>query len=1469
MNRIYQGRVGKVFDDQNQELDLNVLWQHHELFQDAVNYYILALASLGRAENSPLTQLRERISAVWERIEKQGGRRDGIGIGLTKRFGLQPGSVTLQQIIEIAHDGGLPDVAAAEQVGEQILDRATGATGIRTAGRRFWPQLCDPYFTRRGNLAGGEGERLKEYGNFRLSTRLHQLQTPQQWQEFAGECQLGWVVLTDPSGATHTDSNVRLCESVNHFLKVFDESLRAKAAGKNSPRIVKWLKEHGSAEADLKALRAAVQSAQDLPPIPRNNRGDKDKTEALLVFKFQPGEFTAALLKQLFPHDPDAEAPAANADAEADNTGFFSRARGTRQYVLRAFTSFPFFGCNSAGDLEEHGWKEFDIAAFKEALTVVNQFNQNVGNREDKLNNFAARLLLMAGEQAIADYGSDNEFDLRLRARLETVWHESNGRPRITSASGDEESNEDRPPSFTGDPRIARLREIVTKDLADEYRLTEGRETPYGLRRRTMKGWADIKRAWQGIVKAGTSFSMEKQPSLQAAFDKLRTEKPEQIGSHRLFEALIVSGESWRIWREPIDVEAEEITRNGWARDPLDAFRVYCETRESLEALSRRELNFTPADARHSRRLFSFTDACPSFGKPKGEFKHDLKKLAVTVPIAAKNSEGLFQRTTVELNYSAPRLVRDRIRSTDGHYIQQWVQPMVAALCPKPEALATQKELEAAAVELMPDWDKDGQLRLLLNFSLDLSPVALWERIYELRGQKEQFGTRFSPRDKKNVKPLNGGLWEAAIRTFWEGDTPKRRDVILWPSDSIKKQDWHPRPWWEQLSSFRVLSADLGTRHAASTALVEAAAGELAQPTTARFIGEAGGKNWFARFRGGKILRLPGEDAETYRHQTRLDVERGEPALDRKQDRAFREELHGSRGRFADDNETCQFRDILTGLGYEELIPDEYRTEAAVPKLRRLFSFPEQNDKLLVALRWTQRHLADLISQHWRLLRPEKPEQTEAALKELREQKRYPEIATVAADLARRTELIEFLHHRVTELRRLVQEHLLNLTERIIPLRERRWEFVPHPQAEHFSGCHLLQFTEKGKGAKDKRLPGQRGLSTARIEQLSELRRRWQSLNQSLRRPIGEPPLTAAEMRANPIPDPCPDILRKLDDIREQRVNQTGHMILAEALGLQLREPQRNREERERADIHGEYKVVRPPVDFIVLENLDRYKANQGRAKSENSRLMQWCHRAVVDKIKELAEPFGIPVLETPAAYSSRFCSITGIAGFRAVEVSLHDRQDYRWRRLLREADEKLGDASGEAKRAKELFAMLEQVNVGRSGKELHTLLAPQPGGPIFVTAKLLPHPAPNPKRKNADRTIVPLQSDINAAANLALRAIAHPACADIHHRIRTAWDEDSGFYRTKEKRRFGDDQPVVHVRPGDSLPKERNPNLFYDPWQLAEFDRAKLKTDDSPEFMFSSGRGLWKKVNDSTFQWARCMEINAQRSRDWDHLPM
>jgi len=133
-----------------------------------------------------------------------------------------------------------------------------------------------------------------------------------------------------------------------------------------------------------------------------------------------------------------------------------------------------------------------------------------------------------------------------------------------------------------------------------------------------------------------------------------------------------------------------------------------------------------------------------------------------------------------------------------------------------------------------------------------------------------------------------------------------------------------------------------------------------------------------------------------------------------------------------------------------------------------------------------------------------------------------------------------------------------------------------------YANCHLLSQTQEGTASYKVKLAGQRGLSIARIEQLSELRRRWQSLNQALRVEPGKRPPTAAEMRAESIPDPCPDILDRLENIREQRVNQTAHLILAEALGLKLRVPMQDSALRRATGTHGEYAVVRPPVDFIV-----------------------------------------------------------------------------------------------------------------------------------------------------------------------------------------------------------------------------------------------------------------------------------------------
>jgi len=925
-----------------------------------------------------------------------------------------------------------------------------------------------------------------------------------------------------------------------------------------------------------------------------------------------------------------------------------------------------------------------------------------------------------------------------------------------------------------------------------------------------------------------------------------------------LFEALLADEAAWSIWREPDEKLQEQIGQKGWAADPLEAFREYCETRESFEEISSRPLNFTPADARYSRRLFMFTDAC-SFGKTGGDYRHDAKALAVTVPVAMRDGSGRIAVQGCRLVYSAPRLLRDNIRAEDGSYAQDWTQPMMHTLFGDTAEKPNPQELKAAAVQLMPDYDADGRRRILLNFPLSLAPKPCWERVYALRQQQALFATRFGRKDKKLEKPLNGGIWESNVRTFWEGDAPKSRDFLYWPTDERKPQPWSMGDWWEKLSSFRVLAADLGTRHAASVALVEASHGGGG---TARFIGKAGAHDWYARYRAGTILRLPGENAQVLRPKTRLD----------KDDlgKAFREELYGARGRTADEKECLESMQILAALGQPELLKDL----SDATELRRRFSLPEQNDKLLVAMRRAQNWISLCVSWHWKLTQPDDEAQRTAALTQIGEHDHKPEWKPLAdGSPGNLKALRNTLRDHILQQRRAVEECLLKLTKRILPLRNRTWEWVTHPDK---SDCRLLRQTPKGSNQDKAKLPGQRGLSIARIEQLSELRRRWQSLNQSLRRELGQRPLTASEMRNDPIPDPCPDLLRKLENIREQRVNQTAHLIVAQALGLKLKEPEIAPALRRAADLHGEYAVARPPVDLIVLEDLSRYLSDQGRAKSENSRLMKWCHRAITLKVKMLAEPFGLPVLETPAAYSSRFCSLTGTAGFRAAEVGWKDRLDFRWRVLLDEAAKARAnqtEPSANAKSAEELFAHLKRIS--ESDRPHLTLLAPQPGGPMFVTAGAVAHPLPSSPQDPQEGGVRPMQADLNAAANLAFRAIAHPACADIHHRVRTqrksSTQSKTQTFQTRETRRFGKDGVLILLKPGHDLPKERNSNLFFDPQGNAEFGRAKLETDKGDSYQYASGPGLWKKVNQRESQWERCAALNRARLAKWKadaHVP-
>jgi hypothetical protein len=84
-----------------------------------------------------------------------------------------------------------------------------------------------------------------------------------------------------------------------------------------------------------------------------------------------------------------------------------------------------------------------------------------------------------------------------------------------------------------------------------------------------------------------------------------------------------------------------------------------------------------------------------------------------------------------------------------------------------------------------------------------------------------------------------------------------------------------------------------------------------------------------------------------------------------------------------------------------------------------------------------------------------------------------------------------------------------------------------------------------------------------------------------LRHEIGVKPDFGSRTRGESLPDPCSEITEKIVRLKEERVNQTAHLIIAQALGLRLKAHSLPDQEREDGDVHGEYEIIpgRSPVD--------------------------------------------------------------------------------------------------------------------------------------------------------------------------------------------------------------------------------------------------------------------------------------------------
>lgn len=1411
MNRIYQGRVKRLDvlndtkdaqaiasyeEDKLKREDDNPLWKHHCIFQDAVNYYIVALSALADPKHAKgdrvVGDLRKRVEEAWEHFPRSvEGSARSFRDSLTPWLALSPGSN-----LEDAYDCILKGNEAKPEVLVGALKEFLETNEMKKGEVRNASKNIEWFVFKNHNK------------NYPLST---------------GVLLKDWATPRIPVWIYETDGD-RNCEKLRTGLRPeYFSKLNASSpyltGDKAKAALKKRVEEFDFGEnSSLKnrLLEKVYSLAEDFSfPSPAAGalKGNANITfSAFCFFKYlEADKDTFNLLDSCFKQPKKQEIEKFGGSMEQAPNGsiesLLEKARGTRGYIFPAFTSLSGWEKVESGSWN---WKGFDINAFEEALKSLNQFNNKTTEREEKQSDLSGRIAMMLGSP-ISGWKPKSSESEEGQSALEPLDEELFKLARKLEMQ------------LTADLSETVLGGVkVVKFVKPEYQYRAGE---WNISRASLRGFREIAEDWNKVyLKHNKSPSKEELEKIVK--DYQRDEKNKKtVGSLPLFLTLC-EPEYWPLWLgDTTDSDGgETVPYNKFLFDMVDFHATVRDWERSQEPIK-----LTPAEAKHSRRLYMFSDVTDKKAKVELCTGEDGKAYAQCA-IALRGADNTVKEQRVRLHYSAPRLLRDELLGGES----RWLQPMMKGLGlepPEPE-----KKNFDSAVSLMPDYGRSkhgqpGDLRMLLNFPVTLDSEWLHKEIGKSAIWRGQFnGTK---RGQFN------GTKDKNLHLHW----PKTA------KDACKKN-----PWWENSviieNGFTTLSVDLGQRSAGAWALIRVTCWNPSYKNAGikrpvREIGNDGKRNWWAEVLSVGMLRLPGEDQKV----------QGSNGI-------FNTEHFGKAGRNALESEYKEAIDIAKSLHAAH--PENW-----VGKTCDERSFPEQNDALIAL---ANRRLSRLNTFHrWSCFDPERSEVADRKGKLI--EKLKEELSHWQDENVKQLKLLiedsayeEFRKAAGTafcELREELGQQLVAIANRTAPLRDRSWEWKERKDDPRYH--ELLDTGPQLKESKSW-IRGQRGLSMQRLEQLEKLRRLFLRHNRSFDREPGKPACFGFADRGRNSGEPCQPLLDKIERMKEQRINQTAHLILEKALGVRLKVHSTPKSERKKRDIHGEYEKIsnRQPVDLIVIENLDRYLTSQGRGPSENSRLMKWAHRAVRDKIKMLAEePFGIPVVETAAAYSSRFSCRTSVAGARLEErPSLDEYLSDSFNRRATRTHKQGQPAPASYKTLIEQFSRLKMLNdqskekteaEGKTPSPPKTLFIPKVGGPLFLALD----------------EARPSQADMNAAVNLGLRAIAAPESLHLIHKVRTEKNGESFIAKhgkpanAREEAVFTNKSTIsLKDEPCAKLKSSRAPNFFYDAQNTAIFDRGNLKINET-QLPVASGVGLWTTVNEKSLE--QIVHINEERLKKWN----
>lgn len=224
-------------------------------------------------------------------------------------------------------------------------------------------------------------------------------------------------------------------------------------------------------------------------------------------------------------------------------------------------------------------------------------------------------------------------------------------------------------------------------------------------------------------------------------------------------------------------------------------------------------------------------------------------------------------------------------------------------------------------------------------------------------------------------------------------------------------------------------------------------------------------------------------------------------------------------------------------------------------------------------------------------------------------------------------------------------------------------------------------------------------------------------------------------------------ILDSMERMRGQRVKQLASRIVEAALGVGRKTPaEGTQRERKRPQLQ-----VDRPCHAVVVENLRTYRPDELQTRRENKALMVWSSGKVRKYLEEGCQLHGLYLRDVMPNYTSRQCSRTGSPGMRCVDVSIHEFLGSRyWVRVVTAACDRLAEGGTDSNDAmlRDLHSHWSKASEA-ARRDQGSLRLLKNGAELFVAA-----PVGKIDRATARRAT---QADLNAAANIGLRALLDP----------------------------------------------------------------------------------------------------------------